>query len=128
MGQSTDGILVFGIDLGEDMPEFLEEHENDWWSFMDAISGLADHPDYEKRRKFREEHGADLVSYCSYDYPMYILAINGTERRVKRGYITEIDPESLTVPQEKIDALKKFCEEYDIEWHEPKWLLVSMWG
>lgn len=125
MGVSTDGILVFGIDLGEELPEFLEEFEDTWWDFTDSISGETD---YKKRSAFRDKFPVDLVRYCSYEYPMYILAVNGTETTVSRGYVEEIDPQQLTVEAEKIAALKNFCEEYGIEYSEPKWLLCSMWG
>lgn len=125
MGVSTDGILVFGIDLGEELPEFLEEFEDVWWDFTNSISGETE---YEKRSEFRKNYPLDLVTYCSHEYPMYILAINGTETNVSRGYTEEIDPDDMKVPEDKIAALKAFCEEYDIEWQEPKWLLASMWG
>src|SRR5215217_6040867 len=125
MGVSTDGILVFGIDLGEELPEFLEDFEDTWWDFTDSISGETD---YKKKSEFRDNFPIDLVRYCSYEYPMFILDVNGTETTVARGYVEEIVPSDLVVPQGKIDALKAFCEEYGIEWQEPKWLLCSMWG
>lgn len=125
MGVSTDGILAFGIDFGEELPEFLADFEDVWWDYTDSISGETD---YKKRSEFRDNHIADLVMYCSYEYPMYILAINGTKTEVSRGYTEEIDPSDLRIPQEKIDAFKAFCEENGVEWQEPKWLLASMWG
>jgi hypothetical protein len=126
MGVSTDGILVFGIDLDEEQPEFMDGYD-DWWHFTDVVGGVED-ADYAIRSKLREEFPVDLVQHCSYDYPMYILAVNGTERRNNRGYLTEINPEDMIIPQEKIDKFKAFCEEYGIEWQEPKWYLISMWG
>lgn len=127
MGVSTDGILVFGIDLGEELPEAFEEFDESdlWWDFTDSISGKKS---YEDRSKFREEFPVNLTSYCSSEYPMYILAVNGTETVVRRGSTEEIDPNDMKVSDEKIAALKAFCEEYGIEWKEPKWLLASMWG
>lgn len=132
MGVSTDGILVFGIDLGEEVPEFLEDFVSDFDSFLSSISGLpgygeAGH-DFKKDQGFRDSHPVDMTWYCSYDYPMFILTVRGTETRVSRGDAEEINPDNLKVSEEKIAALKAFCEEYDIEWQEPKWLLVSMWG
>lgn len=126
MGVSTDGILVFGIDLGDEIPEFMDGYD-DWWHFTDVVAGLED-AEYKLRNEFRENYAVDLVQHCSYNYPMYILAINGTEHRNSRGYLTEIDPTEMVVSQEKIDKLKTFCEEYGIEWQEPKWYLCSMWG
>jgi hypothetical protein len=132
MGVSTDGILVFGIDLGEEIPDFLEEFEGDFDNFLDSISGLPQYGeeghDFTKDREFRDNYGVSLTTYCSYEYPMYIIAVNGTETNVNRGYVEEINPEDMKISQEKIDKLKSFCEEYGIEWQEPKWLLASMWG
>lgn len=133
MGQSTNGTLVFGIDFGEELPEFLEEYSedgDDWWEFTDAISGVEkDDPEgWDKRSKFRESHVADLVLYCSGEYPMYILAVNGTETTVRRGDVEEIDPAKMTVSPEVIQKFKDFCGEYGVEWEEPRWLLCSMWN
>lgn len=130
MGVSTNGILVFGIELGEELPEFLEDFDDTWWDFTDSISGVADDDSerWEKRRDFRDNFPVELVSHCSYEYPMYILAVNGTEITASRGSPEVIDPASLVVSPEKIEELRKFCEEYGIEWEEPKWYLCSMWG
>lgn len=132
MGVSTDGILVFGIDLGEEELEFLHDFENDFDEFLHSLSGLPDYGepghDYVKDRDFVNSYPVDLVWHCSYQYPMYILAIRGTETTAARGYPQKIDPSSLVVANEKIEFLKKFCETYGIEWQEPKWYLCSMWG
>lgn len=130
MGVSTDGILVFGIELGEELPEFLEDFYDIWWDFTDSISGVAedDPKRCEKRRDFRDNFPVELVSHCSYEYPMYILAVKGTKITASRGSPKVIDPTSLVVSPEKIEKLRKFCEEYRIEWEEPEWYLCSMWG
>lgn len=133
MGVSTDGILVFGIQLPEEeTPEFLEGFENDFDDFIDSLNGLPqwgeEGHDWNKTHAFRDNFPVDLVQHCSYDYPMYILAVRGTEIMASRGYPKEIDPLTLKVDPEKIEFLRKFCEEYGIEWEEPKWYLCSMWG
>lgn len=133
MGVSTNGILVFGIQLPEEeTPDFLEDFDGDFDSFLNSLSGLPkwreEGHDFEKDRAFRESFPVDLLSHCSYDYPMFILAVRGTEKTAYRGDPKIIDPSSLVVSPDKIEELRKFCDEYDIEWEEPKWYLCSMWG
>lgn len=146
MGQSTDGILTFGIDLGE-YKDFMAGWDYEWEEFIYAISGL---PSYGEEGyvsgsidKWLKSAGVELVQYCSCDYPMYILAVYGTETTVvSRGYTEEIDPADLVITDEQKLRLKAFFEQYinvehpdddenyyedPPEWVEPKWLLASNW-
>jgi len=131
MGQSTDGILVFGIPLEEGVElEFLEEHDRDFEEFVDAQTGVnwreAGFPAVEEARK---AFGITLVRHCSCDYPMYILALTGTETTASRGYPQKI--ESLRdIPQQQIDKLIAFADSYDLTDSfdgEPGWYLCSDW-
>lgn len=129
MGQSTDGILVYGIQVSEEeKPEFLGEHD-DFEYFVCAELGLPSHGDegydYKVIAAAVAEYPVTLVQHCSYEYPMYILAVNGTETTARRGYPQEI--ESLDVDQDRREALVAFAEKHGID-GEPKWLLCSMWG
>ncbi|MGX1786872.1 hypothetical protein ACWIGM_09060 [Bosea sp. NPDC055332] len=129
MGVSSDGLLVYGIDLGDEKPEFLGSHD-DMDEFLDEQSGLPtwgeDGHSFNAQSDYRDKCPADLTRYCSYDYPMHILAVRGTESRVSRGYVTEI--ETLSVDPEKVEAFKAWCADHGIEDAEPKWLLCSMYG
>jgi hypothetical protein len=129
MGQSTDAHVAFGVDLGEELPEFLEDFEDGWEDFLASISGL---PQYgEKGHSFKDQEAfvkafpVTLLFHCSYEYPMYILAVNGTDQRASRGYPHDLTP--LIVTPEQVDALKAFMAEHGID-GEPKWLLFSMMG
>lgn len=129
MGQSTDGILVFGIECGEDeYPEFMEGFD-DFDGYLDSLSGMPQwgEPghDFSASRAFREAVPADMVTHCSLDYPMYILAVRGTEISASRGYVKEI--ETLDVDQARLAAFKTWCAERGIT-DEPKWLLCSLWA
>lgn len=136
MSVSTDGILVFGIDLGEERPDFLYDEENEeeleFDDYLYSLSGLPQwgEPDFnwDFMRDYLKDQRVDMTLHCSYNYPMFILSVRGTEHRNSRGTPTEIEVSDLKVSQEDIEALKKFCEDHDIEWQEPKWYLVSMWG
>lgn len=132
MGVSTDGILVFGFEVGEEdeRPDFLEGVE-DFDEYVDRESGLPEWGEhghsFEDQRAFRDKYPVDLITHCSYDYPMHILAVRGTKRRASRGYPLEIDPTDLNVPSEKLEAFKNWAAERGIQ-GEPKWLLCSLWG
>lgn len=132
MGVSTNAVLVFGIDIGEDLPEFLEDFDGDFDDFLADYSGLPkwgeEGHDFDKTVAWNNDFPVELVQHCSYEYPMYILAVRGTESTARRGYAAEIDVASMQIDNVKILQLKNFCEQYNIEWQEPKWLLCSMWG
>jgi hypothetical protein len=127
MGVSSDGLLVFGFPIGEEdeMPEFLGDCDD----MDDFIAGpWKSGGDHKARQALIDACPADLTVYCSYDYSMYVLAVRGTEARAARGDAVEISPEHLAVAPEKIAAFQAWCEENGIEYHEPKWLLCSMYG
>lgn len=97
-GISTNVMLVFGIDLGEDcfvMDEYKE------------VSIL--------------EHGSG-------DFPKCIISVPGTKTDCQLGDLKSIDREKLTVSNEKIEAFKKWCKSHDIKDPEPQWLICSYWG
>lgn len=129
MGISSDGILVFGIDLGEEQPEFMGECDG-FDDYMDSQNGLPQWGevghDWDATHAFRNSYPASMTLHCSYDYPMHILAVPGTETTAYRGSPKEI--EFLSVSDEKVDAFKAWCVEHGIEDPEPKWLLASMYG
>ena len=130
MGVSSNGILVYGINFDEEPPEFIEAFDNDFDDYLNSLSGLPEYGqpghDFAAQRAFRETVPADMTMYCSYEYPMYILAVRGTETVVHRGYVKDI--ESLEVPADRVEAFKAWCIDRGIQNPEPKWLLCSMYG
>lgn len=132
MGQSTNGILVFGFEVGdeEEAPDYMKGFEG-FEDYLDSLSGLPAYGEpghsFDDQQVFRAKCPADLVTHCSLDYPMYILAVRGTKTSARRGYPAEISPDELNVPIEKINALKAWAAERGIE-GEPKWLLCSLWA
>lgn len=130
MGVSSDGILVFGIPYEEDtFPEFLEEFDGDFEAYLEAESGLPkwgeEGHSFKAQWAYRDDCPADVVSHCSYDYPMYILAVRGTEKRNSRGEVVGI--ESLDVDPERLVAFTAWCAARGIT-DVPRWCLVSMYG
>lgn len=82
---------------------------------------------YDDARRVRDDCPVELVMHCSYDYPMYILAVKNSQFTASRGYPEEIDPENLHISEEDLDNFNEFIDTYKIE-GSPKWWLASMWG
>lgn len=129
MGVSSDGLLVYGIDLGEGTPEFLAD-EQEFDEFLLTEGGQPkwgeEGHDFGKQRDYLAEQPVDLTFYCSYDYPMYILSVRGASHRVNRGYVEEVA--TLDVDADKRSKFIDWCTAHGIEKPEPKWLLASMYG
>lgn len=129
MGQSTDGILVFGVDIGEhcELPEAwqgYDQEEDDYVEF-----------DLDE---YIDEHtggipAVELIRHCHHEYMMYILAVPGTYMYANRGYPERVDVTTLEVDPQRIQALNAWIEknipgEYRANYHDPSWLLCSMWS
>lgn len=144
MGISSDGLLVFGFPIGEEdenpLPNLLGDGEDfeDFEDFIADEAGIGQWSDYftdeqsshylAKKCEVVAACPVDLVRHCSYEYPMYFLAVRGTDRSASRGSPEEISLESMAVAPEKIEAAKQWCVEHNIEWQEPKWYLASLYG
>jgi hypothetical protein len=118
MSTSTDAIMVYGIPLKEDALEEWDEDRNPesgpaYLAFMGGADG-----------------GICVVSHCSGDYPMHIIAIEGTELRAWRG-----SPKPVAVVQMRADdnewnkRLLDYCKAHKLKTAgKPGWWLASMWG
>lgn len=134
MGQSTDAILVYGFEIGEEdeTPEFMGDFE-DFQDYLEDQSGLPKYGEpghsFDAHREYRKSCPADLVSHCSGDYPMHILAVRGTEHHASRGHAVYIDPNTDLLIDNGVEAeFKAWCAARDIEVPELKWILCSMWN
>jgi hypothetical protein len=141
MGISNDSLIAYGIDLGEEAPAFLEDFDGDLDEFISEAAGLKrpDHQEYSgadwstfwaKQREFESKFPVELVTYCSYDYPMYILALRGTVIRASRGDPVEFTPDALEhqIPQKRQDQYRKFLTDHGYDPDEAKWFLTGMNG
>lgn len=134
MGVSTDAILCFGVDLSEDYEDLLpwqqlEDDDNDFDTWVARISG-ADTDDWKAIKEAAEKCPVELVSHCSYDYPMYIVAVRGTKITARRGSPKVISLDAIGGDDfiERQIAAERFCEEHGIPCGDFQWLLCSMWG
>ena len=156
MGVSTDGQLCYGIlfEAGFEFPWDSDKWDGrieDWWLYEiccyenpfelynDQGEYIDGKPPTEEvkdeyhgaRYDFRETHPllVELVNYCSYDYPMYILAVVDQVKIANRGYAEEITQEDLTNLAGSLDILTQFCQKHGIKTGEkPKLWLSSLWG
>lgn len=155
MGQSTDAQLCYGIafDEGTEFPWTDDKYDNDiddWWLTIQGFKPTVEIYDeegnwlngvsrddkavgayYNERAEFRRTMKplpVELVTHCSCDYPMHILAVKGTLVTASRGHAEEIDVNMLGVWPRDEAALLNFCDDYGIEYETgPRWWLSSLW-
>lgn len=144
MGQSTNAILAYGVDFGEDVP-FSEEYlktldlspADDGETIIEAIFehdfkippyGDPGRPDYSEISKLENLMPVELIRHCALECPMYVLAVRGAHTEASRGYPQVIEPAALTVDPYAIAAFKVWCQQHGVSLEtEPKWLLMSDW-
>lgn len=121
MGQSTDAILVFGLNIPEnfDPSPIADALDVDRETF-DDWDGIKDHLETTLE--------VTLVVHCSNTHPMYIVALNNGKMgwTAWRGYPREV----ATLPrptEEQTARLRKAAEVLGLPF-DPKWWLVSWWG
>jgi hypothetical protein len=152
MGISADGRLCFGVrvseESGDDVPEVpWSNHDDieDWWreikGFKHSFEPYDDRGNRKKgvgeaeiNRYYSEKRDWDKanplpveeIEAGTYEYHSKILAVPGTKKEADLGEIVEINPAELVVPQEKIQVLLDFCQEYAVPFEgDPGWLLCS---
>jgi len=154
MGQSTDGIICYGVYTGEDHPipgaEKFDDDVEDWWKdrlgykppfeMFDEDGmwiGGKKWPD-EKCREYYDHKYAwekahpmpfEMVNVCSYDCPMWIICVPGTKTVANRGYPVEINQSILSLMDHLValEQFNDFLKEVGIN-EEPRWYLGSFWG
>jgi hypothetical protein len=132
MGQSTDGILAYGYNLGGD---------DDGWAFQqtDKYGGIQldwFHPGYDfiEEAQHRLEHagqadlGVEFESYCSFDHTMWILAAKIIT--ANRGVVKDVDMVELVEAPHVNGWDAKLAAPLNIlgltpTQDKPRWLLVS---
>jgi hypothetical protein len=153
MGQSTNGMLVYGYNLGDPDGgwEIAEADEDGAWepdwqgddSFTEAAEarllasvGLTEEPwvadGYgERRRAARTRLGVEFESYCSGEYPMWLLAARTIT--AYRGVCKEIDFADLDRQRAEGGWDNLLAHAIGVlgitpKQATPRWLLVSYWG
>jgi len=151
MSISSDGQICFGIALDESEEYPWDDDFERWW--FDEVCGYVepfplftedggyinpeDQGDQAKtgryfahQRTFAEQHPCPvrLDMHCSYEYPMWILAV-GPKLRAWRGTPVSFEKGDLHVSMADYDALLAFCETHGVQYEgEPTWWLSSLYG
>ena len=156
MGQSTNAVLAYGYDLGSGeewkiaevgeygdlaVDWFDEDHEDGFLGQAERrllnASGFTEtyedgKDDYFAREgEAKERLGVEFESYCSGEYPMYVLATKVIT--VRRGYSEVLDlPALMAEPAEHgwDDKLTAALTALGItpKQEQPGWVLCSYWG
>lgn len=126
MGQSTDAILFYGIDLGEPDPY-------DRPSVYDLIERLEEEPGgWNLQRELEKKYGVRIGRHCSREYPMFYIAEKEHEYRAWRGSHTRINPAELITPRlrSSIGPVEQLLADEGVEFDldDIGWYLVSWWG
>lgn len=140
MGQSTDAIIAFGFDLGEDLSDFkglteARKHEDGFTAGFDEMIGIKPYKtegwvSFAEDERIRAEAPVALIRHCSVDYPMYFLAVPGTEQRASRGDPVDLEKRLPEISSGQLSAFISWCMKYEIELPRsgPSWHIFSDWG
>ena len=153
MSVSTDAKIFYGITFeeGYEFPWDGYEDIEDWWIYgvnvfkhsFELYDSDGNHLNgrkpsgeeisryFDEKKSFSKAHPipVELVNCCSYNYPMYALAVPDTVIMASRGYPEVIDLSSFIVDNEKVNAMLKFCNDQGIELNRDlSWILSSYWG
>jgi hypothetical protein len=156
MGQSTDGILFFGVCFDDDEAPWQLAEEGIDYDYDDWLFSLyyqsyerAPRPDKDSNPKaydewiqeyitMKDKIPVEINTHCSSDYPMFYLHIREDKAahvRASCGYPESIHPSHLTVGIEWIGHFLEFWQklkikypDLEIEEQTASWWLVSDWG
>jgi len=150
MGQSTDGLLFYGLHIGdegetgnEELDELIQEEGWDVWEkiYLEKTINLKEpEGEYESNKEAYSKYWDDcrealkqvdleITAHCHCDAPMYFVHIKSVYKEASRGYPKKIDPSKMTVNPEWVQQLKAFCKVLNIPFDKKEvgWWLASMW-
>lgn len=132
MSTPTNGILAYGIDLGEDVDweELGYVHVDDCEcvdAFDECRKCFDDEGDWlNYRLKSALISGVSLTRHCSRSYPMWLLTSRSIT--VRRGDAKVLDKAFLNVPALETLAIGEAARVLGLATDvTPQWLLVSFW-
>lgn len=146
MTTSTDGILAYGFDLGDDFgfdgddtPDWATEDDDgciDWAgdaqrALLTATGFTEVYEDgragyFAREREAEAALGVAFVAHCSDEYPMWMLA--AAVQHASRG---RAEPVDLAAPENADERLAWAIEVLGLDkfgGRQPAWLLASWWG
>ena len=157
MPQSTDAILCYGFQVGEEdePPEWLKVPDDefdpltdsDTLEFAEFVARLHEIEEpgsqwedqrpqvmeayWQAKRDAVKQEGVDIVHHCHSEYTMRILAATASVKVAPRGLPVELG-ETLSCFGHGASgwrqALRAFCERAGSPFEEPQWILCSYWS
>jgi hypothetical protein len=113
---STESYLVYGVPLEEG-------------ALRGSLCEEAADTPIHMRWMGNEVDGLKILTYYKHDHPMHIVFFAGTGYEAERGFIADVDPSKLVVPEGTAQKLREFCQKHGLNtMGEPGWLLCSYWG
>lgn len=125
MGQATDGIVFWGVALGE------EDEVND--RVTELVNGDPDDDSdlYGDGREWLAGHGltgVEFVHYCSETAPMWGIAAAATVVTAARGWVKRLDLPQYPAPDWSINVQRAVeALGLDLAHDQYGWNLVSYW-
>lgn len=145
MGLSSDGILFFGINLGDDedreepLPWEGKDGEGEWEDFVAKKAGIekptVEYTDetealydeyFEKRNKLVAATGCDVLQHGADSCLAHAIVLKHTS--ASRGYPVKLEREYFEVSTTDVLKIIEFCQILDVKWEEPSWILTSWLG
>ena len=155
MSTSADGVLAFGFNLGNDDEWLVEEADEDGGLELDWLPRARHFGDaaerrllesigftdvwmpgnegyFQREREAKERLGVQICSYCSTDYPLFLLATKVIE--VDQGYVKPLNLDELaalaTPGGEDEQRLRRALGVLGLtpKQESPQWLLCSFSG
>lgn len=129
MSTSTDAILAYGYDLGDE-PDFgfADGEVPTWWD--DEQEDFADAAHARLDQEGLATIGVQVVTHCSDSAPKWILAAHVTE--AVRGYPRAVSLDDMLADPVRgrwDDKLAWAVETLGLKVQQPpEWLLASYWG
>jgi hypothetical protein len=147
MSRSNNAILAFGFSVEEDKPSCLDDENalgGSYENFEDLMvakllkkpSTIFEHntgknsPEwsdyYKKAQEIKTDCCLTLEWFCSYEYPMYFIALKETVTTAHRSNVESVN--TYHIKDEKLEKFKQTCINLGIAYKEPKWCIFSMNG
>lgn len=131
MGTSTDAILIYGYDLGGPSAGWMLTDADEYgeidlpWCDQEKLDDIGfEQCVADELEKFGIA-GVTVESYCSVDYPMYVIGVNAVRAyrgnpKIVRGTVTPAEAEALTLAMSALGLHPKQ--------EAPALILCSDWG
>lgn len=146
MTTSTDGILAYGFDLGDDFgfdgddtPDWAAEDDNgriDWAgdaqrALLTATGFTEVYEDgragyFAREREAEAALGVAFVAHCSDGYPMWLLA--ASSQTARRGFPEPVDMALPAGADERLAWAVETLGLDHLKGRQPTWLLASWRG